>query len=219
MSLDVDFDAAERIAAALRLEPEEHRYFLQPDEKELPGVTAALEDVGINDYSHVPATILAQAQERGRQVHAARHLEDEFGDLDESTCSDEVLGHLNGWREFRRVMRFEPLLSEQMLYTPPDNGRIMPVAGTLDALGIVPDPPRLVLVDLKTGNPLPPGVGPQTAGYALLCRMLGIADPAERWCVQTFTDGSYKLHPLASTLDQHALIGAVWLWHWKRGFR
>ena len=216
MTLDVDFDAAAAVNTELRLEEEEHRYYHAGGE--LPGVSAVLEGVAINDYSTIPAYILEPAQERGRRVHLARHIEDTFGDLDESTCTDEMLGHLTGWRAFLARTGFQVLLSEQSLYVPAGRTEVMPCAGTLDAIGIVPDPPRIVLADLKTGD-IPPGVGAQTAAYALMCRVLGIADPAERWCVKTNRDGTYKLHPLNKPTDLHAFVASVWLWHWKRGFR
>lgn len=215
MSLDVDFDRAARVHREVRLDPDPHYYFMGG--RRICGVTDSLTGVGINDWSDVPEDVLQAAQERGEQVHHARHLDDD-DELDESSLTEEVLAHLEGWRRFRTETQFEPLLSEQLVYAPPDNGRIMLCGGTLDALGIVPNPPRLVLTDVKTGTRIPPGVGPQTAAYAEMLRMLGIADPAERWCVQTFRTGRYKVHRLANPNDAVAIASAVWIWWWKRRF-
>ena len=211
--MTIDLDRAGELEHALRFEAEDHLYFL--GRRRLPSNTQVLEDVRINDYSMVPDHILKPAQELGTWVHLARHLDD-FGDLDEGSCNEPTLGHLNGWRRFRTEMEFTPVLSEQPMFIGPGNPTCLPVAGTLDALG--PARGRLVLADLKTGSRMPPGVGPQTAGYAHMCRQNNICDPAERWAVQTFADGRYKLHPLDDVRHLHAFLYAVWLYHFKRGF-
>ena len=194
----------------------EHRYYHAGGE--LPGVSAVLEGVAINDYSTIPAYILEPAQERGRRVHLARHIEDTFGDLDESTCTDEMLGHLTGWR---RVPGAGPAsrscYRSNRCTCQPDGRRSCRARARSTRSGSSPTLCVSCWPILKTGD-IPPGVGPQTAAYALMCRVLGIADPAERWCVKTNRDGTYKLHPLDKPTDLHAFVSAVWLWHWKRGF-
>ena len=215
MNLDVDFDRIAQVEQLVRFLEGPHRYFLE--DRELAGCTTSLEGVGLDDWSRVPRDILVPAQIRGKQAHAARHIDDVDGDLDESSITDEVLGHLEGWRRFRREQAFDPILSEQLVYIPPGSRRCLPAGGTLDAVGLVNRPaPRLVLADLKTGSELPNGVGPQTAGYALMLRLLQICDVAERWAVQTFADGTYLVHPLEEHHDEYAFVAAVWFWHWKR---
>lgn len=216
-ALTVDWDAVAAAEAAVEFVEEPHRYYMAEGGGELAGCTTSLEGVGLDDWSQVPPDVLLSAQIRGRQAHEARHIDDVDGDLDESSITTEVLGHLNGWRRFRREQGFDPVLSEQLVYAPPGNTRCQPAGGTLDAVGIVHRPtPRLVLADLKTGSQLPNGVGPQTAGYALMLRLLGICDVAERWAVQTFADGRYRVHPLEEHTDLYAFVAAVWFWHWKR---
>ena len=212
-SLAVDFDVAARVLELVRLDEGPHEYWVA--DEQIPGCTGAIEEVKIDDYSMIPPDIREPALERGRLAHIARHLDDE-DDLDESSLSAEVLGHVKGWRAFRAETGFTPILSEQRLYIPRGNRRCLPCAGTLDALGIVSDPDRLVLADMKTGQK-PKGVGPQTAGYALMLRELGIADCAERWCVCTRPDGKHKVHKLTAETDAAAFMAAVWLWWWKRG--
>ena len=215
----IDFAAAETAEAMVRLDEGPHEYFL--DDRRVPGCTEALEDVAITDYSMVDSLVLKRAADLGTWVHAARHLDDD-GDLDESgPCPDKGLGHLDGWRRFRAEMRVEVLLSEQLLYIPSGNPLCMPVGGRLDVIALVSSPTRrparLVIIDLKTGTTFQDGVGAQTAGYALMCRALNICDPAERWCVQTFADGKYRVWPQEQATDEIAFRSAVWLWWWKRG--
>ena len=211
--IDIDFDAAAAVAGVLHCD-EEHRYTLNG--RPVAGCTGSLEEAGLDDWSMVPKHILHAAQLRGTKVHIARHLDDD-DDLDESSVSGVILGHLNGWRAFRKATGFTPILSEQPIFAPEGNPEVMPCGGTLDAVGIVPDPPRLVLADLKTGSVLPKGVGAQTAGYALMLRLLGICDVGERWAVQTNREGGFKVTPQAKLTDRAAFVQATWLWYFRRG--
>src|SRR5581483_1203958 len=74
----------------LRFDAVAHKYFLDPEGVELPGVTRALEGAGIVDWSMVPRDILVAAQERGTRVHEALHYLDD-GELDEQNLDIEIL--------------------------------------------------------------------------------------------------------------------------------
>lgn len=206
---------AEKVRAGVRFVEQGHQYFLTDGGLEVPANTTALEGVGVTpDYSKVPHDILVQARDRGTGVHIATAYDDQRV-LNESSCSDEILGHVEGWRRYRRERGFVPILIEQPVYIGPGNPRCMPCAGTLDRAGYTDDCDAIVL-DIKSMQQKPSHVGPQTAGYSLMARESGLFRARERWCVRTFKDGTYRADKLVDPQDYNVFLYAVWLWHWRR---
>jgi hypothetical protein len=144
-------------------------------------VTQILQATGVVDYSYMPASVREAALIRGRKVHAATHFDDE-GDLDESSISDELLGYVAAWRQYRAFSGFTPELIEHRGFNAEYR-----YAGTLDRLGTIGG--KRTLVDIKT-NTAEPWVACQLAAYAGFFK-----DPRtyHRVCVELHRDGTYSL--------------------------
>ena len=196
-------------AAQITLD-DQHRYWLGT--RQLPGVTATLQDAGLVDFSGVPPDVLEEARVRGTETHRATALDD-AGQLDETTLAENVRPRLAAWRAFRAEREFEPILIEHLVYSARHG-----FAGTLDRVGIVP-PSTTVLLDLKATYVIPRSVGPQTAAYQIAYEEAGNdAMPiTERWCVHLRGDGRYKVHPLTDPMDRAVWLAALTLARWKEG--
>src|SRR5678815_2139742 len=81
-------DLSGNVAQTVRFEESAHRYFVEPSGREIPGVTRALEEAGLIDFSMVPRDVLLKAQDRGTRVHQALHYLDD-GELDQDTLDEE----------------------------------------------------------------------------------------------------------------------------------
>ena len=184
----------------------DHRYFL--GDRELPSVTQVLHDVGVIDYSDVPADRLERASDRGRAVHEAAWYDDE-GQLDPATVSEVVQPYLTAWRTFRRDTGFTPVAREEVVYSLTHH-----YAGTLDRL--VEAQGKLVLLDIKAVTSLRRSVGPQTAAYARAVREMGLGDPARRLAVQLKPDRTYVVTSLRDPTDWQVFAWALALYQWKR---
>ena len=121
----------------------------------LPSITQILQDVGIVDYSAVPAEHREAAKARGRLIHLQTELDDR-GLLDESIAD---MGYVDGWREFREKWQFTPVAREVMAYHP-----VFFYAGTPDAVSLDE------VVEIKTGKP-ESWVKYQLAAQAMLCNV------------------------------------------------
>src|SRR4051794_4738377 len=74
---------------------DDHRYLL--GDRELPGVTSILQDVGLADFS---APWFSDAvKERGQLVHEAIAIDIE-GDLDDETLDPVLVPYVSAWRQF-----------------------------------------------------------------------------------------------------------------------
>lgn len=195
----------------VRFEPIEHRYFIEPSGEELPGVTRALEECGLTDFSMVPRHILEAAQERGTQVHNALHYLDD-GELDRATLTDEMAGYVDAYERFKREMRFEPLLVEKFVHNLAYRW-----AGRLDRVGLLETKHGggdLVVVDFKSGMVVP-GHRCQLAAYTS-----ALPEPKKyrRMTLELDSDGTYKAHeydPQSYGNDLNTFHAAVAIWHWK----
>jgi len=125
------------------LDVERHVYSL--GERVRPSVTEILVGTGIVDERW----FTEYGRWRGSAVHQVTWFDDE-GDLDVDSVVDteaftrrEVLGHLEGWRKFRRVTGFAPKAIERSVCHP-----TLGYAGTPDRVGVLGDG-RLCLPDLK----------------------------------------------------------------------
>lgn len=190
-------------AADVRLEPVAHEY-RRSDGRRVPGVTEILSAVGVStDFEELggrsPATRDAIERKRalGHALHADAHAYDD-DDLDLDTVDPTVRPYLDAWIEFRANTGIRPLVRERLVYHPS-----WLYAGTLDGLFVTPLD-RIVLVDIKTGNPTDSGCQWQTAAYAEAFRTGSDAIRIdERWGVQLMPGKSipYAVHPYESWRD------------------
>jgi hypothetical protein len=195
---------------ALRFDDADHRYFI--DEVEWPGVTRALEDARLIDFSKVPRDVLERAKQRGTAVHSAVHYWLE-GDLDEGSLTDETHGYLMAAGAFLNQMRVTPLRIERFIQAPAYR-----FCGRLDLEGLIErkdGKSDKLVVDWKSGL-IQPAHRVQLAGY-----VSGLPDPRSyrRMTVELHADGSYKIFeysPEDYLRDLNVLHAAVALWHWKR---
>lgn len=159
-----------------------------------PSVTEILLGTGIVD----PQWFTEYGRWRGSAVHQAAWFDDE-NDLDEDTIVDteafkraEVLGHVNGWRKFRRETGFVPHTIEQPIYHAQ-----LGYAGTPDRVGTLGDG-RPCLPDLKSGGSSK-ATRFQTVGYAacypqprLFVRMEVRTKPNGDYTLQTYGPETYQ---------------------------
>lgn len=207
------FDLAPAVPS-LRFEPEEHRYFLDPEGIELPGVTRTLERAGFIDWSHVPPAILEAARVRGMNVHHALHYLDD-GELDETTLDQELHGYVMAYLRFKRDTGFEPDLVEYMGYSVAYR-----YAGRFDRRGTLPTKDggrRKIVLDFKSGLVLP-AHRLQLAAYAGLLpdsRMYG------RVALELRDDSNFRVHefpPEEYQRDFGVFVQAVAAEWWRRGY-
>ncbi|SRR5581483_1186985 len=196
----------------LRFDAVAHKYFLDPEGVELPGVTRALEGAGIVDWSMVPRDILVAAQERGTRVHEALHYLDD-GELDEQNLDPAIQGYVSAWPKAKAQLDIEILLVEHMGFSAAHR-----YAGRMDRVVTLPKKGggrRKSVIDFKTGIVLP-GHAVQLALYVSL-----LPNPFEydRICLQLSADGTYRVHEYPpETFQRDLAIGraAVGIWHWKQ---
>jgi len=200
------------VVPTLRFDPIEHRYFLEPSGEEIPGVTRALEECGLTDFSMVPRHILEAAQQRGTDVHNALHYLDD-GELDEASLTEEMHGYVMAYLRFKNQMRFEPTLVEKFVYSLAHRW-----AGRLDRVGLIERKDGgqdKIVVDFKSGLVLP-AHRIQLAAY-----VSGLPDPRShrRMTLELDSDGTYKCHEYDAqsyARDLNTFHSAVNVWHWKR---
>lgn len=207
------------VGPTLRFEPEPHKYFLDPEGIEIPGVTRLLEACGIIDWSHVAPATLERAKQRGTAVHQALHYFDD-GELDSETLSPEIHGYVMAYAAFKNQAQFEPLLVENMGWSP-----AFRYAGRMDRVGIFhissetsTEKTSHAIIDFKSGVVLP-GHRIQLAAYNML-----LPEPRKyrRIALKLNQDGTYKVHEFPQRdlqSDFGVFQAACQLWHWKAANR
>lgn len=199
----------------IRFEPDEHRYFHEPEGEEWPGVTYTLERAGFIDWSMVPPAVLENARERGQHVHTALHFLDD-GELDETTLDPEIHGYVMAYLRAKRTLDLEILAVEQIVWS-----KVHRYAGRLDRLVTLPrkDGGRdKAVVDFKTGIALP-AFRLQLAAYV---GPLPDARSYRRITLQLSEDGEFKVHEYPGEELQRDLAifqGAVAAEWWKRTYK
>lgn len=176
--------------AALAFDPATHEY-RRPDGRLVPSVTQILRAVGVSeDFELLRARGLRQAAaiDRKRELGAALHADAaafDDGDLDLEAVHPDVRPYLEAWILCRRNLELSPLMRERQLYSERDG-----FCGTCDAVCYRgADPERLILIDLKCGDPESTPARFQTAGYQILWEAEYPARPiAERWAVELRPD-------------------------------
>jgi hypothetical protein len=189
--------AALYTAADIAFDPATHSSVL-PDGRVVPHVTGILRAVGIShnfdeagdlrDAAALRAPwghdYLAYRRALGIAVHADCHAYDD-GDLLESDV--RVQPYVEAWAEFRARTGLAPLAGgrERYVYHP-----VYVYAGILDAiLCDAHDTARLILADLKIGDPDQAGCHLQTAAYEAAWMTAHPQCPiTERWAVRLLPD-------------------------------
>jgi hypothetical protein len=174
----------------------------------LPSVTQVLQ-VLPNGYHMVDPDVLERAAKLGTAVHdiIARDI---AGDLDEEAVEFELLPYLDMWRHFRGTSGFEPILSEERVYSEQYG-----YAGTLDLFGRLKG--RHVLIDNKRTAAVPRSTGPQTAGYdgALRERFPEFAKlKIDRFALH-LTPSRWQLVPLKDSGDWRVFLSALNIHKWS----
>jgi len=188
----------------LAFDEEKHEYTLAG--RVIPSVTQLLKDAGVLQFG-VGELANEAAMMRGKAVHAACHYLDE-GDLNWKSVSDEIIGFVFAYEKFKEETGFKPDRIEERLFHPS-----LMYAGTLDREGTWKLSKNRVLIDLKTGQDQP-GYALQLAGYDLLLPTLTL--PRERFGVELYADGSFKLIDHNEESDRDIFLSIVSLWWWKQ---
>lgn len=151
--------------ADLSFDAEHHEYRL-PSGVRVPSVTEILRATGVSqDFEALAARDvqlgqqIAYARALGTAVHADCHSYDDCA-LDVSAVNAAVRPFLDAWIAFRENVRLRPVYRERRIYHPD-----FQYAGTIDGLFQEITGPRLVLIDIKTGDPEASACRYQTAAY------------------------------------------------------
>ena len=164
------------------LDPLTHRYMA--DDGVVPGVTEILSAVGVStDFDELRAMssrtsrAIDEKRDIGSALHADAHAYDDE-DLDWFTVDPRVEPYLRAWAQFRANTCLVPITRERLVFDPHYR-----YAGTLDGIFQTPQG-RVVLVDIKTGDPELSGCQYQTAAYAYAYTLAAGTVVNERWGVQ-----------------------------------
>ncbi|MDD5220748.1 MAG: hypothetical protein PHV11_09295 [Candidatus Bipolaricaulis sp.] len=122
--------------------------------------------------------------QRGRANHAAISYYVQ-GCLDFNSVSEEIKGYLEAFIKFLDETKFNPIKSEEILFSTVYN-----FAGTPDLLLTDPNG-QLILADIKSS--VEPIVKLQLAGYDILYSSIKIY-PKRHCAIELSTDGKYKIH-------------------------
>ena len=191
-----------------------HTYTL--DGAVAPSITQVIEAAGLVDLSHMSGDDRQFYAERGTAVHLACHYSD-VGTLDESTVETPILGRLEAWREFRRVLAFTVLESERPRYD-----MVYRYAGTPDRIVSFSDGRRGV-IEIKTG-PIQEAVAVQLAAQARLAAMdhrpgyPSVAADYRRIAVWLKADGysMREFHRGDYATDISVFLSALTIYKWKQ---
>lgn len=197
----------------LQFDAEAHTYTV--DGEPFDSVTQILRDLTAREYRFVDAGVMAEAAWLGQAVHRVIEL-DILGQLDEDGLDDRLVPYLAKWRQFRAHSGFEPILSEQQVFS-----RKYRFAGTLDLFGVLNG--RLTLVDAKRCAKVPRTAGPQTAGYEIALRecrpdLFKTVQPIQRFALHLTPSETrgWSLVPFRDPSDARVFLSALTLSTWSK---
>lgn len=171
----------------------------------VPGVTRVLQLV--QDFSMVPAELLARKQQIGTALHAAIELGD---DLDPDSLDPLVEPYYDAWSRFMVDTGFQPVHNEIRIFSARHT-----YAGTLDTIGVLKR--RECLIDYKSSWELHPAVGPQTAAYLNGAYEMKVCPPdLPRYALQLRRDRSYRLEPLTEASDFAVFLSLLNIHNWRK---
>jgi len=184
----------------------------------IPSVTQVI--AGTQDFLGVSEEVLEAARERGHRVHALTAMYDR-GEVTlrvsasrtrKEEVAPEIQAYLSAWIQFRKDADLEPLVIEELLYSPRYR-----FAGTVDRVGLLQGSP--VILDIKTAaspGRLHPAVGLQLAAYQ---QAYNEGHPprkvASRLAVQLRPDGKYTLTQYVDKADFSVFLACLTLHNWR----
>jgi hypothetical protein len=195
----------------LKLDKDSHVYTL--GDREVPGVTSILKDLGIIDDTYFNE----QARIRGSYIHEATQFFDEE-DLDINGLDPALRPYLHAYERFKIETGFRPDLIEHGVYA-----RDLDYAGTIDRTGEFSRGAyrgdSYSLVDIKSGA-AQQWVALQLAAYkhALLTDPLK-RTPDSLYSLQLKADGSYLLTPMKNNRAFEYWISVMNVYNYKRTIR
>lgn len=196
-------------ADGFRFDEPSHTYWL--GDREIPGFSRIVQDVGVVDLSGIPLKVLEKARQRGKAVHLVCQYHDE-NRMDWSTIDEELTGRVAAWMKFCHDFQFKPAMDgievptyhKQFLYgiTPDRYG----VFGPRALPGIRG---RSAVVEIKnTYAEETDKWGMQIAAQEAALKSHGKLDPSDKsvllYSVNLKADGSYveQLHDDPTALRQ-----------------
>lgn len=172
-------------------------------------VTNVLKSVGIVD----PRWFTEYSAIRGQYAHMATALYDK-NTLDMESLDSSLVGYVKGWIKFRKETenRFQITHIEEMVYSDS-----LMFAGTLDRLVFEYSTKRTGILDIKCVTSLDPAVEIQTAGYEMAWRECTkfMKCLINRYAVQLFPNGTYKLKELNRLSDASIWLSAINIYNWQ----
>lgn len=171
-----------------------HVYTRIVDGRKVDGVTRILRAVGVSaDFDRLASRSMhrsdqmAAARALGTTVHALTHAYD-ADDLVVESVREDYRPWLHAWATFRAHYQLTPIAREVVVFHPKHF-----YAGTLDGVFADSDG-RVVLVDIKTGDPDSAGTQYQLAAYEAAQTIVPTVH--ERWAVQLDPDLAvpYRVH-------------------------
>lgn len=189
-----------------RFDSADHSYWL--GKNRLIGVSEAIQDAGLKDFSQISPDVLEHARQRGIAVHAACHYLDD-GDLNWATVSPEIEPYIRAWERFKKETGVELLGIEKPIYHA-----TLGFAGTPDR--VVNLYPHKGIIDLKTFNP-ERVTGVQLAAYSYLeFGPQPAFDAPKRWGLWLKDDGKYSLNPYTDRGDEAVFLACLTVAKFKR---
>lgn len=179
----------------------------------VPSVTQILKALP-NEYVFVDPDVLERAALVGQAVHRLIEL-DVLGEITDEVLEQyvDLLPYLDQFREFRIKTGFQPLASEQRVYSARYG-----YAGTLDLFGVLNG--ELALIDAKRTAAVPRTAGPQTAGYENALReclphlLQTPSDKIKRFALH-LTATRWQLVPFTSPADLRVFLSALTIHQWS----
>lgn len=173
-------------------------------------VTQALKIEGLIDYSMVPPSLLIAASRRGLLVHQATAIIDRGDSLEEYDVA-EFEGYVDAYHLFAKEMKYiaDPDWIERKMIVELFGQRVGMAPDSVGTIGGIPS-----VIERKTCSSVYAAWKLQTAGYAsgLLAAGLQIR---QRFALQLFATGRYKLHPHEDRGDFDAFGDCYRMAAWK----
>lgn len=195
----------------LTFDQEKHIY--KWNDEIVPSVTQLLNEFHLIDFSGVPKDRLEYKRSLGVAVHYAIELM-EKDNLDEESLSAEIKPYLEAYKKFREVTGFEPLATENRLYS-----KKWRFAGTMDQQGLHLGKfgNEEAIIDYKCTWKLYAACGPQLQGYKILSEENNPGIKIKKlFGLQLKSNGHYELEEFKDPSDKQDFLACLWLHHQKR---
>ena len=180
----------------LTFDPEKHEYRYKG--ARLPSVTEILLDMGLIDSTW----FTEEGRNRGKLVHRIIHWHI-LGELDEDSIDPDLRGYFDAFLNFQNDSKLEIESAERPLFH-----ETYRFAGTPDIIGCLNG--HNAVIDIKSGA-VSGWVALQLSGYEILANHPSI----ERFSLQLFPGGKYKLTHHKDRQDRALFLSALALFYWK----